>query len=421
MKSLLLSIALALLVHTSKSQDELGIGDRLPDIEVQSIMKFSTSSVKLSDLRGKIIILDFWTTWCGSCIASMPKLAALQRKYHDKLQIFLVTPEDSSKIERIYKRLPYLRDVRLPIVLKDSVLSKLFPHRSVPHVVWINGNQDIAAISEGEYLIDKTLDSFIQTGKVSLPLKKEIPFNSFDIDESICKFIKSEKQVLFSSILIKGIDGLPARAGIKLFEDGRVIIQATNAMPISLYSLAYKRKISLSPNNFSNRILLNTRNAELFKVRNTHKEYTEASYCYELILPRLNDVYNEDDYLGYMRKDLDRFFKINTKVEKRSIPCYIIEPCEIISKSVAGTASIREDSTYIEIINHPPQKIITVLSAYCQLPHPPFYEGPSQMKFSLRIEKKMINIDEVEKLLISCGLRWSVQNRDVDVLCVTDQ
>jgi len=46
----------------------------------------------LDDLRGKVVILDFWATWCGPCIASFPNIAALREKYSsDELVIIGVT------------------------------------------------------------------------------------------------------------------------------------------------------------------------------------------------------------------------------------------------------------------------------------------------------------------------------------------
>jgi len=48
--------------------------------------------VKLADLRGKFVVLDFWTTWCPSCIAELTNIAKLHEKYkHDPRVVVVVS------------------------------------------------------------------------------------------------------------------------------------------------------------------------------------------------------------------------------------------------------------------------------------------------------------------------------------------
>jgi thiol-disulfide isomerase/thioredoxin len=47
--------------------------------------------VRLSDFRGKVVLINFWTTWCTACVSEMPELIALQKKHGDKLAIIGVS------------------------------------------------------------------------------------------------------------------------------------------------------------------------------------------------------------------------------------------------------------------------------------------------------------------------------------------
>ncbi|MCR4033579.1 MULTISPECIES: TlpA disulfide reductase family protein [Flavobacterium] len=60
--------------------------------------------VKLSDYRGKVVILDFWATWCGPCKASFPKMQELVNKYKDKEVTFLfVNTFENKKEDEVLK------------------------------------------------------------------------------------------------------------------------------------------------------------------------------------------------------------------------------------------------------------------------------------------------------------------------------
>ena len=59
-----------------------------PDFQLSTL---EGKPVRLSDYRGKVVLLNFWTTWCTACVGEMPALVALQKQYGDKLVILGVS------------------------------------------------------------------------------------------------------------------------------------------------------------------------------------------------------------------------------------------------------------------------------------------------------------------------------------------
>ena len=58
-------------------------GRKAPELREVAAWK-NGSAIRLADLRGKVVLLDFWGWWCGACVRSMPGLFELHDKYHDK-------------------------------------------------------------------------------------------------------------------------------------------------------------------------------------------------------------------------------------------------------------------------------------------------------------------------------------------------
>lgn len=70
----------------------LKVGDKMPDVAIVNIINAHYKTAKVSDYKGKLILLDFWSTWCSACIDGFSELDSLQRQYPDKIQVLLVNP-----------------------------------------------------------------------------------------------------------------------------------------------------------------------------------------------------------------------------------------------------------------------------------------------------------------------------------------
>jgi cytochrome c biogenesis protein CcmG/thiol:disulfide interchange protein DsbE len=106
-------------------------------------------TVRLSDYRGKVVLINFWATWCPPCRAEMPDLVRLQREYgKDGLQIIGITypPETKARVRRFATSLK----VNYPIALGTRELKARFSSEdTLPLTVVINRDGKVSEIISG--------------------------------------------------------------------------------------------------------------------------------------------------------------------------------------------------------------------------------------------------------------------------------
>lgn len=126
-----------------------------------SLKNLDGKEVKLSDYRGKVVVLDFWATWCGPCKASFPKMQEMVEKYKDKnVQFLFVNTWEKGKEEEVYKNVSkFITDKKYPFnVVFDNKAEVVGNYRiqGIPTRIVINkegkilvsdySNTDIASV-----------------------------------------------------------------------------------------------------------------------------------------------------------------------------------------------------------------------------------------------------------------------------------
>jgi thiol-disulfide isomerase/thioredoxin len=104
-----------------------------PDFELETL---DGKTIKLSEMRDKNVILNFWATWCGYCVLEMPDLQKLQEKYKDDLLILTVNVGESKEVVQKFME---ENNLDLAVVLdKDMAVSNNYGIRSYPTTIAVN-------------------------------------------------------------------------------------------------------------------------------------------------------------------------------------------------------------------------------------------------------------------------------------------
>ena len=110
------------------------VGQPAPDFTLPDL---DGNPVQLAKLKGSVVLLDFWATWCGPCVASMPNLEKIHKEYGEKgLKVYTVNQgEDKEQIQAFKEK----KNLTMPVLMdKDQhVGNKLYGCPGIPVTVII--------------------------------------------------------------------------------------------------------------------------------------------------------------------------------------------------------------------------------------------------------------------------------------------
>lgn len=121
--------------------------DKAPDFSFNDV---SGNKIKLSDFRGKVVMLEFWATWCPPCIESIPAMKTVYEKYKDRGFVLLGISVDrgndaGSKVSSFVKE----NAISYPVFLEDGNLSSAYGANSIPMSFIIDKNGHITVRHTG--------------------------------------------------------------------------------------------------------------------------------------------------------------------------------------------------------------------------------------------------------------------------------
>ena len=151
---LLLALFLYMSVFTtSETSAAFSKGGPAPDFTAKTI---DGREITLSKLKGKVVVINFWATWCPPCRAEMPLFNRIYKEYMDKGFEIIAVSTDSS--QRQVKKFIKEFGLQFPIVMDNQNLASKYNVSGLPTSFLIDRDGNIIKVRLGEYVeIEKDL------------------------------------------------------------------------------------------------------------------------------------------------------------------------------------------------------------------------------------------------------------------------
>ena len=391
----------AVFAQTFMSQtDPPMLGKVCPEFSMSIITSKGTEkNLALSELHGKIVILEFWATYCAPCIPFLKHFDKLQAQFGDAIKFIAVSEENRDKVDafitkRENKNITYAMDW-------GHKLNDMFYHHFIPHTVVIDQDGIVKAFCSPDEIDQFVIAKLINREPVAFNMKHEYQEASYTQSTGVLQnydqpiSVKNPKNQTYRIELSNYKEG----KATEFIKESSTEYKFINCPLTLIYQILYDKK--------SSRVLLEVSDKSKYSFENNNL------YCLELNIP---------DYIGKNIQEiglqqLETLFSLKSKIETRIQKVFSIQKSnlQVTVSSTDSTGIIQKGLTIKDLMNY--------LESNPQLVNnlPVINESGLSDNTMLDLDWFQNYPDSIENRLRTLGLHGEVKMADILCLVLYEQ
>lgn len=380
-------------------------GDIVKDLKFSNVINSEVKNFNIADYFGKIVILEFWATWCAPCIPSMDHINSIQEKYYKDIEVIAITYDTPERINKYVKNKPssikFVSDL-------DERYNKFFPHNGIPHTVIIGKNNELLAITSPEELTSNVVATLVAENKFIGNEKITLTNGGFDYTKDYFPPGETTNERFMLQPALK--NGMPTTRNFNKgeYKDRRVTF--INMSILNIIKFAY----DLSSDN----------SYELIGI--TKQELKSKRYCLDIIVTKGKNIKD------FMRANLENAFPEVT-LSKKAGNIEVLELQKHLENSLnldKGTATNSASNYGVTRLNSYHKTNVTIddfTNDYLNKFISPIFNKPIVNttnivgRYNIDFEFQLEDSKSFKRELGKLGLRLTPVTRRGDVLVIKSQ